>query len=140
MKRTPSPRPSWLKTCSIEHDSGNVIDFPMIQDVAALLWVVNLGCIDLNQWYARCDDVDRPDYFHFDLDPGPGAPFEQVLEASLLVRQALDTLEDALVSEDQRLEGRARLRPDQARADAEGRVDVHEGARDDAGRANIPTS
>jgi bifunctional non-homologous end joining protein LigD len=64
----------------------------MIQDVAALLWVVNLGCIDLNQWYARCNDVDRPDYFHFDLDPGPGAPFEQVLEAALLVRQALDTL------------------------------------------------
>ena len=92
MKRTPEPRPAWLKTCAIAHDSGNVIDFPMIQDAAALLWVVNLGCIDLNQWYARCDDVDRPDYFHFDLDPGPGAPFEQVLEASLLVRQALDTL------------------------------------------------
>jgi len=93
MKRTPLPRPAWLKTCSIEHDSGNIIDFPMIQDVAALLWVVNLGCIDLNQWYARCDDVDRPDYFHFDLDPGPGVPFEQVREASLLVRHALDTLE-----------------------------------------------
>jgi bifunctional non-homologous end joining protein LigD len=92
MKRTPSPSPPWLKTCSIEHVSGNVIDFPMIQDLAALLWVVNLGCIDLNQWYARCDDVDRPDYFHFDLDPGPGAPFAQVLEAALLVRQALDAL------------------------------------------------
>jgi len=92
MKRTPSPRPPWLKTCTIEHDSGNVIDFPMIDDAAALLWVVNLGCIDLNQWYARCDDVDRPDYLHFDLDPGPGAPFEQVLEASLLLKQALDTL------------------------------------------------
>lgn len=93
MKRTPEPRPAWLQTCSIEHDSGNIIDFPMIQDLAALLWVVNLGCIDLNQWYARCDDVDRPDYFHFDLDPGPGARFEQVLESSLLVREALDTLE-----------------------------------------------
>lgn len=92
MKRTPSPRPSWLKTCSIEHDSGNVIDFPLIDDPAALLWVVNLGCIDLNQWYARCDDVDRPDYFHFDLDPGPGARFEQVLEAALILKQALDTL------------------------------------------------
>ena len=40
-----------------------------INDLAALLWVINLGCIDLNQWYARCDDVDRPDYLHFDLDP-----------------------------------------------------------------------
>src|SRR5688572_324506 len=92
MKRTPSPRPPWLKTCSIEHDSGNIIDFPMIQDVAALLWVVNLGCIDLNQWYARCDDVDRPDYFHFDLDPGPGVLFAQVLEAALLVRDGLQAL------------------------------------------------
>ena len=92
MKRTPEPRPAWLQTCSIGHDSGNVIDFPMIQDLAALLWVVNLGCIDLNQWYSRCDDVDRPDYCHFDLDPGPGAPFAQVLEASLLVREALDAL------------------------------------------------
>src|SRR5256886_8280489 len=62
MKRAPSPRPAWIRTCSIAHDSGNVIDFPVIDDRAALLWVVNLGCIDLNQWYARCDDVDRPDY------------------------------------------------------------------------------
>jgi bifunctional non-homologous end joining protein LigD len=92
MKRTPSPRPEWLETCSIAHDSGTVIEFPMIQDLAALLWVTNLGCIDLNQWYSRCDDVDRPDYFHFDLDPGPGAPFSQVLEASLVVREALDAL------------------------------------------------
>ena len=45
----------------------------MIQDLASLLWVVNLGCIDLNPWYARCDDVDRPDYLHFDLDPVEGA-------------------------------------------------------------------
>ena len=72
MKRTPSPRPPWLQTCAITHGSGNVIDFPMVQDLASLLWTVNLGCIDLNQWYARCDDVDRPDYLHFDLDPGPG--------------------------------------------------------------------
>ena len=65
----------------------------MIQDLAALLWVVNLGCIDLNPWYSRCDDVDRPDYFHFDLDPGPGVPFSRVLEAALLVREALEALD-----------------------------------------------
>jgi bifunctional non-homologous end joining protein LigD len=92
MKRAPSPRPAWIKTCPIGHSSGNVIDFPMIQDRAALLWVINLGCIDLNQWYARCDDVERPDYLHFDLDPGPGASFEHVLETALIVREALDTL------------------------------------------------
>ena len=92
MKRAPTPRPAWIETCSIEHSSGNVIDFPVIQDRAALLWVVNLGCIDLNQWYARRDDVERPDYLHFDLDPGVGAPFERVLETALIVREALDVL------------------------------------------------
>jgi len=93
MKRAPSPRPPWIELCSIEHGSGNIIDFPIIQDLAALLWVINLGCIDLNQWYARCDDVDRPDYLHFDLDPVPGAKFEQVLETALAVREALDSLD-----------------------------------------------
>src|SRR5689334_24394442 len=48
MKRVPQPHPDWLDTCSIEHDSGSVIDFPVVNDVASLLWVVNLGCIDLN--------------------------------------------------------------------------------------------
>src|SRR5207245_9185705 len=71
MKRAPSPRPDWIETCAIEHASGNVIDFPMIQDLASLLWVVNLGCIDRNQWSARCHDDDHPDYVPFDLDPGP---------------------------------------------------------------------
>lgn len=92
MKRAPDPRPDWIELCSIEHSSGNVIDFPMIQDLASLLWVINLGCIDLNQWYARCDDVDRPDYVHFDLDPVPGASFEKVVDAALLIRQALESL------------------------------------------------
>jgi len=91
MKRAPVPRPAWIRTCSIAHGSDH-IDFPMIQDRAALLWVVNLGCIDLNQWYARCDDVDRPDYLHFDLDPGNGVGFARVLDTALVVRDALDTL------------------------------------------------
>ncbi|MEP6652541.1 MAG: non-homologous end-joining DNA ligase [Myxococcales bacterium] len=89
MKRAPTPRPPWIETCTIEHDSGNVIDFPMVQDLASLLWVVNLGCIDLNQWYARRDDVDRPDYLHFDLDPVPGATFQTIRDTALLVRDAL---------------------------------------------------
>jgi len=91
MKRAPSPRPAWIEICSIDHGDENVIDFPMIQDRAALMWVINLGCIDLNQWYATCDDVDRPDYVHFDLDPGE-APFERVLETALIVKEALDVL------------------------------------------------
>src|SRR5947208_14114907 len=92
MKQAPSPRPSWIDICAIEHGSGNIVNFPVIQDLPSLLWVINLGCIDLNQWYARCDDVDRPDYLHFDLDPVPGATFGQVIETALLVRRALTGL------------------------------------------------
>ncbi len=92
MKRTPSPRPDWIETCSIEHASGSIIAFPIVQDAASLLWLINLGCIDLNPWYSRCDDVNRPDFLHFDLDPGEGATFPQVLESALVVREALDVL------------------------------------------------
>jgi bifunctional non-homologous end joining protein LigD len=95
MKRAPTPRPDWIEICAIEHESGNIIDFPMIQDLPSLLWVVNLGCIDLNQWYARCDDVDRPDYVHFDLDPVKGrspVPFARVRETALIVHSGLEAL------------------------------------------------
>jgi bifunctional non-homologous end joining protein LigD len=92
MKRAPSPRPEWIRTCTIGHDSSNVINFPVIDDLPSLLWVINLGCIDLNQWYARCDDVDRPDYVHFDLDPGEGAGWDAVLAAGRVVHEALDAL------------------------------------------------
>jgi bifunctional non-homologous end joining protein LigD len=92
MKRTPPAHPAWLETCAIRHKSAGVIDFPMIQDLGALLWVVNLGCIDLNPWYARCDDTDRPDYLHFDLDPGPGASFARVRETAVVLRDALEAM------------------------------------------------
>jgi bifunctional non-homologous end joining protein LigD len=89
MKRTPSPRPEWIRTCRIEHRSGNVIDFPVVEDLASLLWLVNLGCIDLNPWYSLCDEPDRPLYIHFDLDPTPATPFSVVREAALIVSDVL---------------------------------------------------
>ena len=110
MKRAPVAPAEWIELCHIEHSSGNVIDFPMIQDLASLLWVINLGCIDLNQWYARCDDVDRPDYLHFDLDPVPGANFEKVIETALLLRQGLEASEDAVLRKDDWFKGNSCLR------------------------------
>jgi len=92
MKRAPDSRPDWIETCTIAHKRAGQVPFPMVQDLASLLWVVNLGCIDLNPWYARCDDTDRPDYLHFDLDPGKGASFSRVLETALVVREALEGL------------------------------------------------
>jgi bifunctional non-homologous end joining protein LigD len=92
MKEAPSPRPPWIRICAIDHGDGKVVNFPVIDDRPSLLWCINLGCIDLNQWYARCDDVHRPDYLHFDLDPGKDTTFEQALECSLIVRDALTSL------------------------------------------------
>lgn len=89
MKRTPSPRPPWIRTCPIEHRSGNTIDFPLINDRPSLLWLINLGCIDLNPWYSLCEDPDRPLYLHFDLDPVEGTPFSVVREGALVVRDVL---------------------------------------------------
>jgi len=92
MKRAPTPRPEWIDICLIDHGSAGVIDFPVIGDLASLLWVINLGCIDLNPWYARCDDVDRPDYLHFDLDPVPEATYAGVVETAQAVRAGLQGL------------------------------------------------
>jgi bifunctional non-homologous end joining protein LigD len=89
MKRTPGGAPNWIDCCRIEHASGNVIDFPIVKDLPSLLWVVNLGCIDLNPWYSRCDDIDRPDFLHFDLDPVEPAGFDRVRRTALLIRSAL---------------------------------------------------
>jgi bifunctional non-homologous end joining protein LigD len=91
MKRAPSPRPEWIEICDVSHTSGNV-NFPIVQDLPSLLWLINLGCIDLNPWYSRCSDTDRPDFLHFDLDPGPGSDFAQVREVALRVREMLAAL------------------------------------------------
>jgi bifunctional non-homologous end joining protein LigD len=91
MKRAPEPRPSWIEICKIGHDE-DVINFPIVQDLPSLLWLINLGCIDLNPWYSRCDDSDRPDFLHFDLDPGPGADFPRVRETALRLLDVLEAL------------------------------------------------
>jgi bifunctional non-homologous end joining protein LigD len=91
MKRAPEPRPEWIEICNIGHTDG-IVNFPIVQDLPSLLWLINLGCIDLNPWYARCEDTDRPDFLHFDLDPGPGADFAKVREVSLRVRDIMAKL------------------------------------------------
>ena len=92
MKHAPSSRPEWIETCEIMHKGGNLIAFPMVQDLASLLWMINLGCVDLNPWYSRCDDANRPDFLVFDLDPAKGATFAAARETALVVRQALEAL------------------------------------------------
>ncbi len=91
MKRAPSPRPEWIETCTIPHNAG-LVTFPIVQDLPSLLWLINLGCIDLNPWYSPCEDYNRPDFLHFDLDPVPGADFETVRATALRLKEMLDQL------------------------------------------------
>ncbi len=94
MKRVPPETPAWVQTCELPRSSDDPVPLvaPMVQDVATLLWVVNLGCIDLNPSYGRCDAIEQPDYLHFDLDPTEGATFAQICRVALLVWRGLDAL------------------------------------------------
>ncbi len=125
-KRAPKPRPDWIEICSIEHASGNIIDFPVIRDLASLLWVVNLGCIDLNPWYARCDDIDRPDYLHFDLDPVPPSGFGKVLADGEDLAPGPGRARHAERGQDDRVDGHARLRAHRARTAPEAGLDLRQ--------------
>jgi bifunctional non-homologous end joining protein LigD len=66
------------------------VEFALVNDELALLWMVNMGCIDMNAWYSRADKPERPDFVLFDLDPSPDVGFAETVEVALLVKQALD--------------------------------------------------
>jgi bifunctional non-homologous end joining protein LigD len=73
MRRVPAPRPSWIATCRAEteaSDASDLVDLPVVEDPVSLVWIVNLGCIDMTPCSARRDDSQRPDYLHFELGPG----------------------------------------------------------------------
>jgi bifunctional non-homologous end joining protein LigD len=86
-KDAPSHMPDWIETFTHEG-----IRYALVNDADSLLWMVNMGCIDLHPWLARRDRPDRPDLLMFDLDPAEGTPFSDVVRAALLVREALDAL------------------------------------------------
>jgi bifunctional non-homologous end joining protein LigD len=68
------------------------IELPVVDDHLALLWMVNMGCIDMNTWYSRVDRPDRPDFVLFDLDPTPEVPWTQTIEVALILKSLLDAL------------------------------------------------
>ena len=92
-KRAPDKHPDWVKTVRLSFPSGRTADEVVATDLAQLVWMVNLGCIDLNPHPVRADDLDHPDELRVDLDPGPGVGFDGVREAAVLVRQVLDDFE-----------------------------------------------
>ena len=80
-------------------------------DELALLWMVNMGCIDMNPWYSRVDRPDRPDFVLFDLDPTPEVPWAQTIEVALLVQGAARRPRARVVPEDVGRQGLPRARP-----------------------------
>jgi bifunctional non-homologous end joining protein LigD len=98
-KDAPKHTPDWIKRATIEVSTRESprrrrkIEAPLVNDDLSLLWMVNMGCIDMNTWYSRIDKPDRPDFVLFDLDPSPDVGFAETVEVALLVKQALDALE-----------------------------------------------
>src|SRR5579884_93855 len=98
-KDAPSHMPDWiprhraLVSTRERSRAKKWVDFPVVNDELALLWMVNMGCIDMNAWYSRVDRPDRPDFVLFDLDPTPEVPWSQTIEVALILKQLLDALE-----------------------------------------------
>jgi DNA ligase D-like protein (predicted polymerase) len=88
-KRAPEQRPEWVETVELRFPSGRTAREIVVRDAAQLLWIVNLGCIDLNPHPVRADDLEHPDELRVDLDPGPGVEWDDVRRVTLLVRDVL---------------------------------------------------
>jgi bifunctional non-homologous end joining protein LigD len=96
-KQAPKGMPSWIKTRrfrTFPREGGSrLVDFPLVNDERALLWMVQMHCIDMNAWYSRVDKPHRPDFVLFDLDPPDGRDaFALAIEVAHLIRELLDEL------------------------------------------------
>ena len=97
-KDAPSHMPEWIPRFRVQVSTRETprrrrwIEAPIVNDEDALLWMVNMGCIDMNTWYSRVDKPDRPDFVLFDLDPSPDVGFKETVQVALIVKQALDAL------------------------------------------------
>ncbi|MBA2634203.1 MAG: DNA primase [Chloroflexi bacterium] len=88
-KRAPKSVPEFVRTVELSFPSGRTADEVVVDNPAALAWVVNLGCIDLNPHAVRSGDLDHPDELRIDLDPGPGVAWADVRTVALVVREVL---------------------------------------------------
>ena len=97
-KDAPKHMPEWIPTFHARVSTRESpprkkwIDAPLVNEEDALLWMVNMGCIDMNTWYSRVDRPDRPDFVLFDLDPSPDVGFKETIQVALIVKAALDAL------------------------------------------------
>ena len=91
-KRAPTSRPPWIETVTLRFPSGRTAEEIVISNAAQLVWIVNLGCIDLNPHPVRADDLEHPDELRVDLDPVPGVEWAQIRDVALVTREALEDL------------------------------------------------
>jgi bifunctional non-homologous end joining protein LigD len=97
-KDAPSHMPDWINRFRAQVSTRDKertrkwIEFPVVDDELGLLWMVNMGCIDMNTWYSRVDRPDRPDFVLFDLDPTPEVPWAQTMQVAQILKQLLDSL------------------------------------------------
>src|SRR2546425_4903025 len=89
-KRAPEQHPGWIETVELRFPSGRTAREIVVRDAAQLLWIVNLGCVDLNPHPVRADDLEHPDELRIDLDPGPGVSWDDLRRVALIVRDVLD--------------------------------------------------
>lgn len=95
-KQAPKGMPEWIPTRRFRtyprEGESRLVDFPLVNSREALLWMVQMHCIDMNAWYSRVDRPDRPDFVLFDLDP-PDGGFRDAIRVAHLLRELLDALE-----------------------------------------------
>ncbi len=89
-KRAPDKRPEWVRTVELKFPSGRSASEIVVEDAAALAWVANLGCIDLNPHPIRASDLEHPDELRVDLDPVPGVEWAQIMDVALVARAVLE--------------------------------------------------
>ena len=96
-KQAPSHMPPWIKRApfpaSTREGEKKIIEYALVDDELALMWMANMGCIDMHVWSSRADKPERPDWVMFDLDPSEDADFEDVIAVATLVKETLGLLE-----------------------------------------------
>src|SRR5213593_2459190 len=91
-KRAPSSRPDWVETVLLSFPSGRTAEEIVVRDAAQLVWVINLGCIDLNPHPVRAEDLEHPDELRIDLDPITGVSWPQIRDVAMVTKETLDDL------------------------------------------------
>ena len=95
-KQIPKGAPEWIETRRFRtwprQGESRLVDFALVNDKPALLWMVQMHCIDMNAWYSRVDKPERPDFVLFDLDPPDGGEWGQTVRVAHLLRERLEEL------------------------------------------------